>query len=94
MVDVPVPLEEYRKAVQNDYEETGYFLDRVIIVKVIGDRLWRFSSAEIPYKLEGFDKTSRQEVMLETQKLAQSLAERFDMDLNKIALALSYRHVI
>lgn len=94
LVDVAVPLEEYCQAVQNDYEETGYFLDRVIIVKVIEDRLWRFSSAEIPYKLEGFDKTSRQEVMLETQKLAQSLADRFEMDLNKIALALSYRHVI
>jgi arylamine N-acetyltransferase len=94
LVDVPVPLKEYRNAVQNDYEPTGYFLDQVIIVKVITDRLWRFSSAEHPYKLEGFDKTSRQEVILETNRLAQSLSECFGMDEDKIALALSYKQII
>ena len=50
LVDVPIPLEEYRVAVQQDYEETGYFLDRVIIVKVIEGRLWRFSSVDTPHK--------------------------------------------
>jgi arylamine N-acetyltransferase len=94
LVDVPVPLEEYRDAVQRDYEETGYFLDRVIIVKMIESRLWRFSSLDLPYKLEGFDKTSKQEVLLETTKLAKSLSERFGMDEDKIALALLYKQVI
>jgi arylamine N-acetyltransferase len=94
LVDVPIPLEEYRNAVQNDYEETGCFLDRVIIVKIIEGRLWRFSSVDLPYKLEGFDKTSKQEVILETNKLAKSLSECFGMDEDKIALALSYKQVI
>jgi arylamine N-acetyltransferase len=94
LVDVPILLEEYYAAVQKDYEETGYFLDRVIIVKVINGRLWRFSSADIPYKLEGFDKTSKQEVMLETNKFAQSLAEYFGIAEDKVALALSYKQVI
>jgi hypothetical protein len=94
LVDVPIPLEEYRLAVQNDYEETGYFLDRVIIIKIIEGRLWRFSSVDLPFKLEGFDKTSRQEVMLETDTLVKSLSEHFEMDEDKIAMALTYKHVI
>jgi arylamine N-acetyltransferase len=90
LVDIPVPLEIYRAAVQNDYKETGYFLDRVIIVKIIEDRLWRFSSTDSPFKLEGFDKTSRQEIILAPDRLARSLAERFGMDEDKIVSALSY----
>jgi len=93
LVDVPIPLEEYRNAVQNDYEQTGYFLDRVIIVKIIEGRLWRFSSVDRPFKLEGFDKTSKQGVILETNKLAKSLSDRFGIDKDKIALALSYSQV-
>jgi arylamine N-acetyltransferase len=94
LVDVPIALEEYRQAVQNDYEVTGYFLDRVVIVKVIEDRLWRFSSDDVPFRLEGFDKTSKQEIMLETTTLAKSISEKFEMDEDKIALALAYRQVI
>ena len=93
-VDVPVRLEKYRDAIQRDYGAAGYFLDRVIIVKVIEDRLWRFSSLDTPFTLEGFDKTSRQEVLLENNGLAESLAEHFDMNRDKIELALSYKHVI
>lgn len=94
LIDVPIPLEKYHEAVKNDYEETGYFLDRVIIVKVIENRLWRFSSVDTPFKLEGFDKTSRQEMLLETNNLAKSIAEHFEMDKDKIELALSYKHVV
>ena len=94
LADVPIPIEEYREAVQRDYEETGYFLDRVIIVKVIGSRIWRFSSLDFPHKLEGFDKTSREEVLLETNRLAKPLAEFFGIDEDKIGLALSYLQVV
>jgi arylamine N-acetyltransferase len=94
LVDVPVPLEEYRNAVQKDYEATGYFLDQVVIVKVIEDRLWCFNSEDIPSKLEVFDKTSKKEVMLETTTLAKSISEIFGIDEEKIALALLYKHVI
>jgi len=90
LVDKPIALETYQLAVQNDYEATGYFLDRVIIVKVIGDRLWRFSSADTPHKLEGFDKTSQQEIILGAGSLARTLAMHFEIAEEKIALALSY----
>jgi arylamine N-acetyltransferase len=94
LVDVPIPLEDYCGAVQKDYEETGYFLDRVIVVKGIEGRLWRFSSADKPYKLEGFDRKSKREVVLESNVLAQSLAKHFKIAEDKIALALSYKQVI
>jgi hypothetical protein len=94
LVDVPVLLEKYRTAVQNDYEETGFFLDRVVIVKIVNDRLWRFSSADQPFKLTGFDKTSQQEVVLEPNTLAKSLSAHFGIDEDKIAQALAYKQVI
>ena len=75
---------------ERDYEATGYFLDRVIIVKVIDDRLWRFNSAEKPYKLEGFDKTSRQEKLLEPENLSRLVAEKFSISEAKVAAALLY----
>jgi arylamine N-acetyltransferase len=94
LVDLPIPIEEYRNAVQEDYGETGYFLDRVVIVKVIEDRLWCFSSEEVPFKIEGFDKRSKKEVILEKNTLAKSLSEHFGIDEDKIAAALLDKHVI
>jgi hypothetical protein len=91
---VPIPLEEYRRAVQKDYEETGYFLDRVVIVKVIEGQLWCFSSEDTPFKLEIFDKAHRQEVLLEANTLVKALSENFGIDKEKIASALLYKHVI
>lgn len=90
LVDVPVPIEDYKMAVAKDYEEGGYFLDRVIIVKVIGNKLWRFSSMDRPFILESFDKTSKEEVKLTPARLEQSLADCFGIPARKIAAALSY----
>lgn len=89
LLDCPVALDDYKVAVARDYEPSGYFLDRLIIVKIIDDQLWRFNSLEKPYKLEGFGKTSKQERLLEPECLAPALAERFDMAEAKVAAALS-----
>ena len=91
---MPIPLEEYRNAVQRDYEETGYFLDQVVIVKVIEDRLWCFTSDDTPFKLEAFDKKSKREVLLEESVLAKALSEKSGINEDKVALALYYKHVI
>ena len=90
LLDRPVPLDEYKAAVERDYEATGYFLDRVIIVKIINERLWRFNSLERPYKLEGFGKTSKEEIPLEPEGVSRSLAEKFGIAEAKVADALSY----
>jgi arylamine N-acetyltransferase len=90
LLDHPVPLEAYRAATQRDYEPGGYFLDRVIVVKIIDDRLVRFNSAELPYKIEMFGKTSRQETPLERESMARVIAGQFGMQEATIAEALTY----
>lgn len=90
LLDTPIALDVYRSAVKRDYGKTGYFLDRVILVKIIGDKLWRFSSAERPYKLEAFDKTGKQEKLLAPENLSQLVAERFGIAEELVARALSY----
>ncbi len=90
LLDHPIPTEAYRAAVERDYERTGYFLDRVILVKVIDDKLWRFSSAEKPYKLEAFDKTGKQEKLLAPEKLTRLVAKQFSIAEELVAAALSY----
>lgn len=90
LLDRPISLDAYRIAVERDYEATGYFLDRVIIVKVIDDHLWRFSSVEKPYKLEAFSKMRKYEQLLVLDKVSHLLAARFSIDQGKVAAALSY----
>ena len=48
LIDQPVTDEAYRTAVINDYEPSGFFLDKVIIIKIMDEQLWRFDSAVIP----------------------------------------------
>lgn len=88
--DQPVPLEAYKAAVARDYEATGYFLDRLVIVKIIDDRLWRFNSLEKPYKLEAFTKIDRYEESPAPDRLPNLLAKRFGIDESKVAAAFSY----
>ncbi|MBN2004735.1 MAG: arylamine N-acetyltransferase [Anaerolineae bacterium] len=89
LLDTPVRLDAYRAAVARDYGAQGYFLDYVIIVKVVGNRLWRFSSIERPYCLEGFDKTSRQAVNLSPESLSEVLAGHFGLRASSIAEAMA-----
>ncbi len=88
LLDRPVPPDEYRAAVERDYEPMGFFLDQVIIVKVIGDRLWRFNSLERPYVLQGFNKAGKVEVPLAPESLPRALAQKFDMPEGQIAAAI------
>lgn len=88
--DIPVLEPNYRQAVEADYGEKGLFLDRLIIVKVIDNRLWRFNNLEKPYRMEGFDPTGRVEIPLERSSLAQTLGHHFKMDPDSIESALTH----
>lgn len=89
LIDDPVSLSDYQKILENDYRETGYFLKSVVIVKVIGDRTWRFFSDHRPYRLENFNRGGKNEIFLEPEKLAHKLSELFLMPENQIAKAFS-----
>jgi arylamine N-acetyltransferase len=89
-VDLPVKRDEYELAVANDYGEKGYFLDRVIITKVVKDTIWRFNGGELPYSLEGFDRRGKREIPLPPNGVAGEVARHFGLDKRMVATALSF----
>jgi arylamine N-acetyltransferase len=88
LIDTPIAEPHYCRIVEQDYGETGLFLNRVILVKVIEDRLWRFNSDEMPYRLEGFGRQDRQEIPIPSDQAIRMLSEHFRMDAGKIEAAL------
>lgn len=83
-----VPATAYAAAIEQDYGPEGLFLDRVIITKVVDERVWRFSSAEQPYTLEAFSPTVKQTLPLPSDP-SGALAAHFGMDETIIATALA-----
>ncbi len=90
LIDIPVSLQEFQKIVKNDYKETGFFLNSVVMTKVIGDKTWRFLSDHKPYKIESFNRAGKRETTIEPETLPNRLAELFQMPEDKISAALSW----
>lgn len=88
LLDEPIREPDYRMAIELDYGANGLFLERVIVVKIIGKRLWRFSSTDQPYRLEWFDKAGQGSVPVPPDQVASVLADQFQMDKAKIQKAL------
>lgn len=87
--DVPTSEEDFEAAIEADYLPTGYFLNRVVINKMLGERAWLFNSATQPYMLESFNHDGKHEIPLNPETLVESLAERYRMPAEKISAALS-----
>ncbi len=79
LVDEPVEDYAYRQATTCDYEPSGYFLDRVIITKVVNGVPWRFNGAERPLHLESFPGGMRVDYPIE-DNVVDHLARHFAMD--------------
>jgi hypothetical protein len=88
LIDKPVNDEIYRSIIEEDYGEKGLYLNRVVLIKVINERLWRFSSSDIPYRLESFGRDGKQEIPICPAQAPKVLAERFEMDECKIETAM------
>ena len=88
LIDRPVSDATYRQALVDDYGENGLFLDRVIVNKVIGDKAWRFSSGERPYRFEVFDRQGRQEIAVPESQVVEVVADRFGMAAEVLSAAL------
>ncbi|MBX3010783.1 MAG: arylamine N-acetyltransferase [Caldilineaceae bacterium] len=88
LVDQPIPDDAYRLAAMHDYGRQGYFLDQVIINKVIDGKIWRFNSSDRPLQLEAFDRRNKIEVLLPETLLARRLATYFGMERKVIQAAL------
>ena len=89
LIDVPVSLQEYQTVVEDDYGETGRFLKSVVMVKVIGEKTWRFFSDYKPYRLESFNREGKSEIFVEPENLAYKLSELFLIPEDQISKAFS-----
>ena len=90
LIDRPVNLPEYLSIVENDYEQTGHFLKSVVMVKVIGDKTWRYSSRNHPCTLEHFNRDGKYELVMEPGSVAHTLAKTFQMPEDQISAAMSW----
>ena len=79
LIDQPVDEATYRAALQADYGPDGLFLDRVVIVKVVDEQLWRFNSGEPPAHLQRFADGERSNTLIEGAA-AERLAAHFGLD--------------
>ena len=82
--DIPVDAQTFEAAVAAGYLPMGYFLNRVVINKLIDDTAWLFNSATRPWMLEAFDHAGKHEIPLNPTTLAQF----FDVSAANIAAAL------
>lgn len=86
LLDCPVPDAAYRAALAADYEPTGFFNDRVILVKVIGDEIWRFNGVNPPL-MESFVYGGRADQPLGSD-YAATVAMRFGIETEIVRTAL------
>ena len=86
LIDEPVGEGAYRQAATADFGENGFFLDRLIVNKIIGGRVWRFNSGEKPYHLESFGDGQRTDHPIEGD-VADVVATHFGMDVQVVRTA-------
>lgn len=90
LIDKPKDEAVYRQATTNDYiPDSGLFLDKVVINKVIAGNLWRFNSKDLPLHMEKFVDGVRHDYAL-THDHAEQLANRFKIDRTILADALEF----
>ena len=79
LIDRPVADADYRAATTRDYGENGLFLDRIVINKIVDNQLWRFNSAELPWRLNRFKDGLQYDVVLDGDA-ATAVARHFGMN--------------
>lgn len=77
--NTPVSLDAYGAATSDDYGDNGYFLDVLIVKKVVNGRPAQFNSRERPFRLEVFENGRRTDTPL-TGDIPAQLAAQFQMD--------------
>lgn len=88
LIDEPVTEGRYRAATTADYGPDGLFLDRLIVLRVIGGVIWRFAADEGVPQLESFEGGNRTVYPIEGD-IAAAVARRFSMDVATVREALT-----
>lgn len=88
LIDQPVDDDAYRTATIRDYLPMGYFLDQVVVNKIVDEQQWRFNSLDLPPRLEVFVDGQKTDHFIEGDP-AQVIGAHFAMDVETIRTALA-----
>ncbi|MEM6283601.1 MAG: arylamine N-acetyltransferase [Chloroflexota bacterium] len=89
LIDRPVDDETYRTRLVRDHEPDGLFLDRVILRKVIDGNVWRYNGRDEAGVIEEFPPHGEKRQHPITGDVAQTLAERFGVDVDVMRAAIA-----
>ncbi len=87
LIDEPVDDAAYRAVTTADYGERGFFLEALVVNKIVDEHIWRFNSGEIPAHLETFRDGARVDYLIEGN-VAAAVADRFGMSRAIVSAAL------
>jgi len=88
LIDQPVTDAAYRAATTADYGVDGLFLDKIVINKIVDERMWRFNSTVTPTCFESFADGERIEELIEGD-VETAVSQKFGMDKTAVGLALN-----
>lgn len=78
--DVPVSEMDYLNLCITDYCETGLFLDRIIIRKLINNIPTRFDSQDLPYNIHQLHNGTKTRKILKEEDLINNLSDHFKLN--------------
>lgn len=87
LIDRAVSEEAYRRATIEDYGADGYFLDRVIVHKILDELPWRFTSGEEPAQFTYFKDGKRYDQVIQGD-LVTAVSRKFSLDQETVRRAL------
>lgn len=77
LLDSPVSKQTYLEVAKNDYSETGLFLDRIIIRKIVNHLPTRFDNEDIPFNIHTLQKGVREKEFIDSNNLFNALSNHF-----------------
>lgn len=87
LLDAPVADDAYRAATAADYDPGGFFLDQVIVTRLVDGRISRFGSRDTPAHIQTFEAGQRLDTPLDGD-VAAAVAAHFEMDEDTVRVAL------
>ena len=87
--DNPVSEIDYLNLCITDYCETGLFLDRIIIRKIIDNIPTRFDSQDLPYNIHRLHRGTKTRKILQEENLINNLGNYFKLDVDVIRQAFN-----
>ncbi|RYF90184.1 MAG: arylamine N-acetyltransferase [Chitinophagaceae bacterium] len=85
--DIPVSEQDYLKVAIADYCDSGLFLDRIIIRKIINNTPTRFDSQDLPYNIHQLQNGTKTRNSIGEENLFNALSEFYSLNMDVISKA-------